>query len=165
MEKQTLLNASWTETSVLLTPLTVCQFVYCTLSSVYLLTMGTTALHLSLLSGNFYTLVVGMLLFEQKVLYSPLKNTFFILYSIKIFDITTNERTFIYITGDCRNFGCSKFNAIAVILKLFTIPAKFFVYKIEQPTSQYTASICKDYFICTIDNLLVHSYDGFLFHV
>ncbi|KAK9701014.1 Solute carrier family 35 [Popillia japonica] len=66
LEKQTLLNASWTETSVLLTPLTVCQFIYCTLSSVYLLTMGTTALHLSLLSGNFYTMVFGMLLFKQK---------------------------------------------------------------------------------------------------
>ncbi|GJQ86251.1 hypothetical protein Trydic_g8950 [Trypoxylus dichotomus] len=66
LEKQTLLNATWTETSVLLTPLTVCQFVYCTLSSIYLLMMGTTALHLSLLSGNFYTMIIGMLFFKQK---------------------------------------------------------------------------------------------------
>lgn len=66
LEKQTLLTENWTSSSILLTSFTSCQFFYCILSSIFLLSMGTTALHLSLLSGNFYTLIAGMFLFNYK---------------------------------------------------------------------------------------------------
>ncbi|XP_022912039.2 solute carrier family 35 member F2-like [Onthophagus taurus] len=67
LEKQTILNTSWSDASVLLGTLTLCQFIYCTLSSIFLLYMGNTALHLSLLTGNYYTLMIGMLLFNYKL--------------------------------------------------------------------------------------------------
>lgn len=66
MEKQTLITSTWKNSSALLSSFSACQFMFCTFSSLFLLNMGTTALHLSLLSGNFYTLIVGILLFNYK---------------------------------------------------------------------------------------------------
>ncbi|XP_018570400.1 solute carrier family 35 member F2-like [Anoplophora glabripennis] len=66
LEKQTLITSTWRNSSALLSSFSACQFMFCTFSSVFLLNMGTTALHLSLLSGNFYTLIVGILLFNYK---------------------------------------------------------------------------------------------------
>lgn len=66
LEKRTLLTISWKDSSMLLSTFTSCQFLFCTLSSVFLMNMGTTALHLSLITGNFYTLVLGMILFNYK---------------------------------------------------------------------------------------------------
>lgn len=68
LEKRTLLTISWKDSSMLLSTFTSCQFLFCTLSSVFLMNMGTTALHLSLITGNFYTLVLGMILFNYKVI-------------------------------------------------------------------------------------------------
>lgn len=68
MERQTLISSTWKNSSALLSSFSACQFMFCTFSSIFLLNMGTTALHLSLLSGNFYTLIVGILLFNYKVL-------------------------------------------------------------------------------------------------
>lgn len=67
LEKQTLLASSWRNSSALLSSFSASKFIFCTLSSIFLLNMGTTALHLSLLSGNFYTLIVGIVFFEFKV--------------------------------------------------------------------------------------------------
>lgn len=67
LEKQTLIASTWRTASVVVSSFSACQFIFCTLSSVFLMNMGTTALHLSLLSGNFYTLIVGMLFFNYKV--------------------------------------------------------------------------------------------------
>lgn len=67
LEKQSLIASSWRTSSALLSSFSACQFMFCTLSSIFLLNMGTTALHLSLLSGNFYTLVTGIMLFEFRV--------------------------------------------------------------------------------------------------
>ncbi|XP_049820820.1 solute carrier family 35 member F2 isoform X2 [Aethina tumida] len=66
LEKQTLISSTWRNSSALISSFSACQFMFCTFSSVFLLNMGTTALHLSLLSGNFYTLIVGILLFNYK---------------------------------------------------------------------------------------------------
>ncbi|XP_066248619.1 solute carrier family 35 member F2-like [Euwallacea similis] len=66
LERQTLISTTWKNSSALLSSFSACQFMFCTFSSVFLLNMGTTALHLSLLSGNFYTLIVGILLFNYK---------------------------------------------------------------------------------------------------
>ncbi|XP_023011785.2 solute carrier family 35 member F2 [Leptinotarsa decemlineata] len=66
LEKQTLISSTWRNSSALLSSFSACQFMFCTFSSVFLLNMGTTALHLSLLSGNFYTLIVGIVLFNYK---------------------------------------------------------------------------------------------------
>ncbi|XP_063909131.1 solute carrier family 35 member F2-like [Zophobas morio] len=66
LEKQTLITSTWRSSSALLSSFSACQFMFCTFSSVFLINMGTTALHLSLLSGNFYTLIVGILLFNYK---------------------------------------------------------------------------------------------------
>ncbi|CAH0553881.1 unnamed protein product [Brassicogethes aeneus] len=66
LEKQTLISSNWRSSSALISTFSACQFMFCTFSSVFLLNMGTTALHLSLLSGNFYTLIVGILLFNYK---------------------------------------------------------------------------------------------------
>ncbi|KYB29517.1 Solute carrier family 35 member F1-like Protein [Tribolium castaneum] len=66
LEKQTLITSTWKSSSALLSSFSACQFMFCTFSSVFLINMGTTALHLSLLSGNFYTLIVGILLFNYK---------------------------------------------------------------------------------------------------
>ncbi|KAG5894501.1 hypothetical protein JTB14_029911 [Gonioctena quinquepunctata] len=66
LEKQTLITSTWRNSSALLSSFSACQFMFCTFSSVFLLNMGTTALHLSLLSGNFYTLIVGIVLFNYK---------------------------------------------------------------------------------------------------
>lgn len=79
MERQTLISSTWKNSSALLSSFSACQFMFCTFSSIFLLNMGTTALHLSLLSGNFYTLIVGILLFNYKVLllqYYKHKNNF-----------------------------------------------------------------------------------------
>lgn len=67
LEKQTLIASSWRSSSALLSSFSACQFMFCTLSSIFLLNMGTTALHLSLLSGNFYTLIAGIMFFEFRV--------------------------------------------------------------------------------------------------
>ncbi|KAL1506417.1 hypothetical protein ABEB36_005786 [Hypothenemus hampei] len=66
LEKHTLVSTPWKSSSALLSSFSACQFMFCTFSSIFLLNMGTTALHLSLLSGNFYTLIIGMLLFNYK---------------------------------------------------------------------------------------------------
>ncbi|XP_050293509.1 solute carrier family 35 member F2-like [Anthonomus grandis grandis] len=67
LEQQTLVSSvTWKNSSALLSSFSACQFMFCTFSSVFLLNMGTTALHLSLLSGNFYTLIIGILLFNYK---------------------------------------------------------------------------------------------------
>lgn len=66
LEKQSLVTSTWKHSSILLSSFTACQFLFCTLSSVFLLNMGTTVLHLSLLSGNFYTLIVGIIMFNYK---------------------------------------------------------------------------------------------------
>lgn len=66
LEKQTLVSSSWKSSSALLSSFSACQFIFCNFSSIFLMNMGTTALHLSLLSGNFYTLVVGILIFNYK---------------------------------------------------------------------------------------------------
>ncbi|XP_076253060.1 solute carrier family 35 member F2-like isoform X2 [Rhynchophorus ferrugineus] len=66
LEKQTLISSTWKNSSALLSSFSACQFIFCTFSSLFLLNMGTTALHLSLLSGNFYTLIIGILLFNYK---------------------------------------------------------------------------------------------------
>lgn len=67
LEKQTLITSTWKNSSALISSFSACQFMFCTFSSIFLINMGTTALHLSLLSGNFYTLIVGILLFNYKV--------------------------------------------------------------------------------------------------
>lgn len=67
LEKQTLITSAWKSSSVLLSSFSACQFAFCVLSSIFLLKLGTTALHLSLISGNFYVVLVGNFLFEQKV--------------------------------------------------------------------------------------------------
>ncbi|CAH1176364.1 unnamed protein product [Phaedon cochleariae] len=66
LEKQTLITSTWRNSSALLSSFSACQFMFCTFSSVFLMNMGTTALHLSLLSGNFYTLIVGIVFFNYK---------------------------------------------------------------------------------------------------
>nr|CAI5842048.1 unnamed protein product [Callosobruchus analis] len=66
LEKQTLISSTWSNSSALLSSFSACQFMFCTFSSLFLLNMGTTALHLSLLSGNFYTLIIGIVLFKYK---------------------------------------------------------------------------------------------------
>ncbi|KAJ8922058.1 hypothetical protein NQ315_008699 [Exocentrus adspersus] len=66
LEKQTLITSTWRDSSALLSSFSACQFMFCTFSSVFLVNMGTTALHLSLLSGNFYTLIVGIYFFNYK---------------------------------------------------------------------------------------------------
>ncbi|KAF5301835.1 hypothetical protein FQA39_LY10620 [Lamprigera yunnana] len=66
LEKQTLLTDSWKSSIEILTSFSICQFVFCILSCIFLLNMGTTALHLSLLSGNFYTLIAGTVLLEYR---------------------------------------------------------------------------------------------------
>jgi solute carrier family 35 protein F1/2 len=67
LEKQTLITSTWRSSSALLSSFSACQFMFCTFSSIFLINMGTTALHLSLLSGNFYTLIVGILRLNYKV--------------------------------------------------------------------------------------------------
>ncbi|KAF5289460.1 hypothetical protein FQR65_LT11833 [Abscondita terminalis] len=66
LEKQTLLTDSWRSSTEILTLFSICQFVFCILSCVFLQNMGTTALHLSLLSGNFYTLIGGTILLDYR---------------------------------------------------------------------------------------------------
>ncbi|KAH0998925.1 hypothetical protein HUJ04_012854 [Dendroctonus ponderosae] len=66
LEKQTMISSSWKNSGALLSSFAACQFMFCTFSSIFLLNMGTTALHLSLISGNFYTLIIGILLFNYK---------------------------------------------------------------------------------------------------
>jgi solute carrier family 35 protein F1/2 len=66
LEKQTLITSTWRSSSALLSSFSACQFMFCTFSSIFLINMGTTALHLSLLSGNFYTLIVGILRLNYK---------------------------------------------------------------------------------------------------
>ncbi|KAK5649924.1 hypothetical protein RI129_000953 [Pyrocoelia pectoralis] len=66
LEKQELLTDSWKQYTNILTLFSISQFIFCILSCIFLQNMGTTALHLSLLSGNFYTLITGTVLLNYK---------------------------------------------------------------------------------------------------
>ncbi|XP_060524671.1 solute carrier family 35 member F2-like [Cylas formicarius] len=88
LERQTLVPSIWKNSSALISSFSACQFIFCTFSSVFLVNMGTTALHLSLLSGNFYTLLLGIPLFNFKshalyFLSYSLSITGILIYSIK----------------------------------------------------------------------------------
>lgn len=97
LERQTLISSTWKNSSALLSSFSACQFMFCTFSSIFLLNMGTTALHLSLLSGNFYTLIVGILLFNYKVLFLQIN---FINISITQFSVPCLILPVIYIVND-----------------------------------------------------------------
>lgn len=43
------------------------QFIYCSLTSLMVQNTGATALQLSTLSANYYTSIIGTLIFELKV--------------------------------------------------------------------------------------------------
>jgi hypothetical protein len=69
LERNAVLLVQWStwQVVVLLLGFGVAKFLFCVLSPVVLRDSGATALHLSLLTADFYWLVLGIILLQYKV--------------------------------------------------------------------------------------------------